>query len=246
MEYKDIYSKYPELATRLIRTSSKLNEISLIGNCNLDLSTNEMKNIINIKPFSKKAMFDIYYVGKGIDERPGLFLNVLCFMKMPTENEFYNLWIYDSACSITEEHGYYHILTMEISDDLKITLDDLQNDIKSMNNIDIKVLDVKSLYLLYSQRKSCFKIYNYAKTKTLEIFEFIVDKFSSHNTIVMLNLYLMINCIILDLDISEKFIKIQKKFSSFGEDGYDYDDYIEDTYERENLIKRIMNTIEKF
>lgn len=243
MEYKDIYSKYPLLATRLVRTSSKLNEISLIGNCNLDLSINETKNIINIKPFAKKAMFDIYNVENA--DGPGLFLSISYFIKMPSDNDVYNRWIYDSSSSLTEEPGY-HSLTIYDNGGSHITQNELNFDIQFMDDINIKIFDVRSLYLLYNQRKSCLKIPNYAKIKTLEIFNMIVDKFSSRDTIVMLNLYLMINCIILDLDISGKFINSQKDFASLGEIGYNYDDYIEDTYEREDLIKDIINAIEKF
>jgi len=244
MEYKDIYSKYPLLATRLVRTSSKLNEISLIGNCNLDLSIKETKNIVNIKPFSMKAMFDIYNVGEG--DGPGLFLSVSCFIKMPSENDVYNRWIYDSGSSITKEHGYYHILTIYDGGGSHITQNELNFDIEFMDSINMKIFDVKSLYLLYNQRKSCLKIPDYAKIKTLEIFNMIVDKFNSYDTIIMLNLYLMINCIILDLDISDKFLTSQKEFASLGENDYNYDDYIEETYEREDLIKDIINAIEKF
>jgi hypothetical protein len=244
MEYKDIYSKYPELATRLIRTSSKLNEISLIGNCNLDISINEMNDIINIKPFAKKAIFNIYNAEE--EEGNGLFLDIICFMKMPTENGSYNLWEYNSSVLISVEHEYYHKLTIERNSDSKINLNELYLNIKIMDDIDTKTFDVKSLYLLYSQRKSCLKISNYAKIKTLEIFNIIVDKFSSHNKIVMLNLYLMTNCIILDLDISDDFINTQKEYSLIGGYSYDYNDYVENTHEREDLIKNIISAIEKF
>lgn len=241
MEYKDIYSKYPELSSRLIRTSKKLNEVSLVGNCNLDLSLHEIKNIVDIKPYAKKAIFDIYN-----KREQGLVVGVSCFMKMITKDDTYHRWIYDTYISMSEEYGYSHKLNIYINDDLRTELFDILYDIEFMGGINIKTFDVKSLYLLYSQRKSCLIIPNYAKIKTLEIFKMIIDKFDDHNTIVVLNLYVMINCLILDLDMSEKFIKAQNDFSLLGENEYDYDDYIEDTIDREILIKEIIITIQNF
>jgi len=239
--YKDIYSKYPELATRLLRTSSTLNEISEIGSCNLDLSIKEMKKILDINKFSKKAIFDLYKIGEG--EGLGLFFQVICFHKMPTEENIFNLWLYDAGASIKEEHGDYHMLTMETKN-LEITLEDLEVDIERMTNIDIKILDVRSLYRLYGLRTSCLKYSNYAKIKTLEIFDTMINKLNTYDTIVILNLYLMVNCLILDIDISDKFIKSQMDFYLDGEVKYDYEDYLNHTEEeRNNMIDNIKQTI---
>ena len=239
--YKDIYSKYPEVASRLLRTSSRLNEISEVGNCNLDLSIKEMKKILDMNKFSKKAIFDLYEAGQG--EGPGLFFQVICFNKMPTKEDVFNLWLYDAGASIKEEHGDYHMLTMETKN-LEITLQDLTRDIENMDGIDIKTLDLRSIYRLYNLRTSCLKFPNYAKIKTLEVFDMMVNRLNTYDTIVILNLYLMINSIILDIDISDEFIELQKDFYNLGEHKYTYKDYVNDTEEERNdIINNIKQTI---
>ena len=52
----------------------------------------------------------------------------------------------------------------------------------------------------------------------------MVDRFNSYDTVVMLNLYLMINCIVLDIDL-----------------------YVDDTIiDRENMIEDIIHAINSF
>jgi hypothetical protein len=164
------------------------------------------------------------------------------------EHDIYT-WHYDSGASLTEEQGDYHILTIELlrmqnhlihdKNYVKLLIEDILG-------IDIKTLDVRSIFLLFNNRTSCHQI-NYAKNKTKEIFNMMVEKLSSYDAIVMLNLYLMINCIILDVDISKNFNECQKKFTLRTETEYEYDDYVEDTKnDRYQMIIDIKNEINNF
>jgi hypothetical protein len=247
MNYRDIYSQYPELATRFVRTSRQFNEISSIGNCNLDLSVRELENIIKINPYSRKALFQLN--NPGTYNEPGVDLAVYVFMKMPLYDEKSKadiyLWSYDAIASLSEEQGNYHILTMHLTyggDSVP------KNFIKQkLNNLNgIQTLDVKNIFLLYNNRTSCTQP-NYAKNKTMGIFNKMVEKLSPYDAIVMLNLYLMINCIILELNISKNFINCQKKFTLKGENEYNYNYYVEDTEnDRYQMIIDIKTEINNF
>ena len=152
--YQDIYSKYPELSTRLIRTSRQVNQLATLGNCNLDLSTKEMVKIIDIRPNMKKAVFDLYKPGLG--EGPGLFFDVHVFMNMPAYNpdnddDVFYTWIYDAGANLSEEQRDYdyHVLTIfepMVNENLIRTFDNIKNIIEFMDTIDIKTLDVRSLF----------------------------------------------------------------------------------------------------
>lgn len=196
----------------------------MVGNSNLDLSINEMKSIIDMCPTAKKAIFSLYQP----DENINIFFDIVVFMSMPTyefmdvDDVIYikntlvflyaELWRYDAGTGLLDKEKYYHELTINkeyIHEQL----------IKNKNYIEsyIEYMDVKSLYTLYNNRISCINYYpNYAKNKTKEIFNTMVDKLSHYNNIIMLNLYLMMNYIILDLTLSEKFINSQKKFGIEG------------------------------
>jgi len=244
MEYRDIYSRYPELATRLVRTSSQMNTLSTLGNCNLDLSDKEIVKILDIKPYAKKALFTLYHEGFG--DEPGLYFEALIFMKEFTTDEIYQTWSYNVGAPTKEEHDNYHVLDIDPRR-FGRNFASTKNMLTNMEDIDVKSFDVKSLYLLYNQRKSCLQIPNYAKNKTLEIFNEMIDKFNTYDSAIAMNLYLLINAIVLDIDISPKFIDNQKRFSLQGESDYDYDDYFTDTEnERNEIIEDIRFVIRNF
>ncbi len=242
MEYRDIYSKYPELATRLVRTSSQMNIISTLGNCNLDLSNKEIIKILDIKPYAKKAMFKLYNEGSG--DGPGLYFEAIMFIKQFTVDENYHYWLYDAECSTTGEVHSYHVLEIPLNGNNRSNID-LKDSLLNMDDINIKYLDVRSLYLLYNNRKSCRKIPNYAKYKTIEIFNAMIDRFNTYDNILILNLYVLINALVLDLDVSTDFMNNQQRFSTDGD--YDYDDYINNTDdERDEIIEDIRFAIRNF
>jgi hypothetical protein len=244
MEYRDIYSKYPELATRLVRTSSQINTLPTLGNCNLDLSDKEIVKILDIKPYAKKAIFNLYNESSG--DGPGLYFEVIIFIKEFIVEKNYRVWLYVVEAPTKEEHGDYHVLDLPLNSNYR-SLSNMINSLINMDGIYIKSLDVKSLYLLYNQRKSCLQIPNYAINKTLEIFNEMIDKFNTYDTAIAMNLYLLINAIVLDIDISPEFIDSQKRFSAKGEDDYDYDNYFTDTEnERNEIIGDIKFAIRNF
>lgn len=247
MNYRDIYSVYPELATRLTRTSRQLNEITSEGNCNLDLSIKEMKTMI--EGTSKKCLFNLYNPGEG--EGPGPYMDAIVYMHMPvydrlTDYVIYT-WHYDAGASPRDE-GDYHMLTLgghHINQQLIHDRDYIKILIEQTDGIDVKSFDVKTLYQLYNNRTSCRRYPNYAKIKTKQLFNKMIDKLSQYDTLIMLNLYLMINYIILDLNLSNHFMDSQKKISLHQD--YDYEDYVEDTMdERNHMIKNILYTIDQF
>ena len=250
MNYRDIYSQYPELATRLIRLSKQLNDIATPGNDNLSLSTKEMTSIVDIRTYRRKAIFSLFKPGKG--EGRGVFLYVLVWMRMPgflngDEDQYYT-WHYDAGASLTKEQGDYHILTMEAFYINNLLIHDKQYVLDHIREfpdlLDEEQLDLYSIFLLYNNRTSCIQP-RYANIKTKLLFHSMLERLKSYDALIMLNLYLMINCIVLDLYISINFLTAQRKFSALG-DQYDYDAYLEDTSDREGMIIKIRNTIDQF
>ena len=251
MNYRDIYSQYPELATRLVRTSPQFNQIASIGNCNLDLSIKEMKFLIN--GTAKRAIFHLSEPGQG--EGPGVYFEAIVFMSMPGYDTLNDkgsvyMWMYDAGASLTEEHGDYHMLTMDntrMNANLINDKDALIRVIEAEQGLDVKTFDVKSLYQLYHRRQSCRQFPNYAKIKTKALFNSMVNRFSEHDATILLNLYLMVNYIVLDLDLSVAFMTAQTKMSVQGEMAYDYEQYVEDTaLDRQIMINTIIDTINQF
>jgi hypothetical protein len=184
------FSGYPKLATRLVRTSQKMNEISLLGNCNLSLSNTEMKSILKFNDTSKKAIFRLHNYNENDD---GIQLTAFIFTKMP-------LYQYNGDKSLTVNYWYYSAGFDNDEEEISPILS-MDEDINNENNIlsdvginraidspnsKITTLDVKSLYKLYSKRISCLTINNYANIKTLEIFNEIVNKLSSYDHIIII------------------------------------------------------------
>ncbi len=243
MQFSDIFSHYPELATRLVRVNKQLNEMCYLGNCNLDLGK-EIVKILDIKPYAKKAVFDLYNPGEG--EGTGIYFEATMFINIPgwegETEDYYNVNLYDAGIITDLNDDKCFMLTMDRNENrhFSTSKNNIINYITDKNHIEINSLDVKSLYLLYQDCPSC---YQYAKIKTKKDFQMMIDKFNNHDLYVILNLYLMMNCVVLDIDMPKEFTKAMKKFAI---NKYDYDEYVRDTFERDYLIKQIYDCIDKF
>jgi hypothetical protein len=168
-------------------------------------------------------------------------------MGIPSTHTDFNLWAYDAGASVEEEYGYYHVLGLSSGNVFNKSIDDIKNILQGLEGYDFTTLDIRSIYYAYQNRLSCLPINHYAINKTKLEFDKMINLFNTFDKTVVLNLYLLVNGMILDIDISEQDMFMHYKFYDQSENEYDYDDYVNDTQPfRERLIDEIYEKINSF
>jgi hypothetical protein len=127
------------------------------------------------------------------------------------------------------------------------SIDDTKDMLYPIEEQEFNTMDVRSIYHAYKNRLSCSSLNQYAINKTKMEFNKMVERFNTFDTINILNLYLLMNGMILDITISKNDLDPHYRFYDAGGLDYFYEDYVNDTqYFRDQLIVEINNKINQF
>lgn len=285
-EFQNIFTTIPRLAGNLVTATRSLNISSLQGACDLPISESEINKFIQLNNSGLNAI--ITYNHHDYEARLDVILYMK--MNIP-EFEPYNLiykWymnayvsdirgmtikddILNTNSSEPEQRIYlqkiYRINNLKriLSSALRYQLTNLRpiTDLSVKKGTDgIHMMDVISVFQIFKMRQSCVdKFENYGRIKTLQHFNDIVFLLNTYETIHMLTLYLLANALVLNLNLSEEYWEINRKFSD-GEyamyeeiennssvvlisDGYEH--YVKDVTESNDvLIGEIQYVINQF
>jgi hypothetical protein len=177
----DVYTSYPSFGAPLSTVTKNLNTLTFGSRCNLMITKTEILNYLekgNYKRFGNLTLTDKVYA----------YIHV----KDP-----YLKNIVSSGASYTHYDTIYIKAPKYDGEGQKYTVNTLKNIVR---NEKTNFVDIKTAYKIYSERKECTVINNYAKIKTKEYLDYIVDTFYDFKDRHVLYLYLLLNIIILKMD----------------------------------------------
>jgi hypothetical protein len=194
--------------------------------CNQPLSIHEIKKVMTNHQLQKN---DVFYFYKP-DELNKIVLKTFEYLKYSPDNVYVKP---SEAISTNESYTVRGLIGYRRS----------MNDISENFNYHLDILfismDVRGLFYAYNNRSSCLTK-DYAKQKTLEEFNRIVQYLIDENQFVQLNLYLLRNAIILGIAKLSDINQIMKSPKT-------YDDYIESTEifrnDKINQINDVINNM---
>lgn len=231
---QDIFSNYPLLSQRLRNVSKRFEEDTLKGVCDLDITNYDIVNYIIPRfenyGYGHRAYFIVEHVGEE-SVLKAYIVNKHLFQ--PQNNNYFSRMMIE----LNQEHGYFRIAR-------RIPGTSNYDEIKKTMISSLKFslyFDVLTIRDFYNSRHECVsKIGRYVNTKVLDYFNNVVKLINTEEYQLILYLYLIANCVVLNINLSYDFKEIIIK----NEEYIDYITNLKPIIDR--MYLQIVESINKF